>query len=67
MNHLLALVPPLAWIIIFLALVSSVSYVYTKNRNLKKLAVGIFFTLALVGGWSFGKHFVQETTLEQVK
>ena len=67
MNHLLTLVPPLAWIVIFLALVSSVSYVYTKNINLKKLAVGIFFTLALVGGWSFEKHFAQEIKLEQVK
>jgi hypothetical protein len=53
--------------VIFLALVSSVSYVYTKNINLKKLAVGIFFTLALVGGWSFEKHFAQEIKLEQVK
>jgi len=54
MAHLFSLIPPLLSILFFLVLLFSVSYLYTKNKNLGKIAIGMFFTLALIGGWSWG-------------
>ena len=65
MSHILSHVPPLAWLLIFVILLFSVSYLYVKNKNLGKLAIGVFFTLALIGGWTLGEKFAQEA--KQVK
>ncbi len=67
MTPLLSHVPPLAWVLIFLVLLFSVSYLYIKNKNLGKIAIGVFFTIALIGGWSYGKKLAEETRQEQVE
>lgn len=66
MSHILSYIPPLAWLLIFFTLLFGVSYLYIKNKNLGKLAIGVFFTLALIGGWSLGEKFAQETKQEKI-
>lgn len=66
MAYLLSHIPLLAWILIFLILLLSVSYLHVKNKNLGKIAIRVFFTLALIGGWSYGKISAEETKQAQV-
>lgn len=66
MAQLLSLMPPLAWILIFLVLLFSVSYLYVKNKNLIKMALGLFFTLALISGGTWGYKLIETTNQAKV-
>lgn len=67
MSHLLVLVHPLVWLLVFLVLVLSVSYLYITNKNAGKIAIGLCLSIALIGGWSYGKILAQHTPTEQVR
>ena len=59
MTFLLSLLPPLAWLLVLFTLTFSVSYLYIKNKNFGKVAIGILFALALIGGASWGYHLAE--------
>jgi 4-hydroxybenzoate polyprenyltransferase len=67
MTHLFSLLPPIAWILLFLILLFSVSYLYIKNKNLGKVVIGLFFIFAAFGGWNVGQHLAETTAQEQVQ
>ena len=67
MAHLLSLLPPLVWILLFLTLLFSVSYLYIKNKNLGKVAIGLFFIFAVLSGWNVGQHFAENAMQEQLE
>jgi len=67
MAHLFSLLSPMLWILIFLVLLFSVSYLYIKNKNLAKLAIGFFIILAVFSGWNAGHHFAETAAQEQVE
>ena len=67
MTFLLSLIPPLAWLLVFFVLLFSVSYLYIKNKNLGKIAIGLFFTLAVIGGWTWGYKFTETQAQVQVE
>jgi len=56
MTLLLSLMPPIAWILLFFALLLSVSHLYVQNRNWGKVVISSLFVLVLVlvAGWSWG-------------
>jgi hypothetical protein len=50
---------PIAWILLFIILLSSVSYLYVHHKNWGKVAIGSLFILTLIGGWSFGQKIAK--------
>lgn len=61
MTHFFSLLPPIAWGLLFIVLLFSVSYLYTKNKNknIVKVAIGLFVIVAAFGGWNLGQHFAE--------
>jgi len=59
MTHFFSLLPPIAWGLLFLVLMFSISYLYIKNKNVGKVAIGLFVIVAAFGGWNFGQHFAE--------
>ena len=69
MTLLLSLMPPIAWILLFLALLLNVSYLYIYNKNRIKVVISSLFILALIGSWSWGDIpiTIQNAGFEQSK
>ena len=67
MTHFFSLLPPIAWILLFIILLFSVSYLYIKNKNLGKVALGLFVIIAAFGGWNVGQYFAKPTAHKQAK
>ncbi|NQZ20689.1 MAG: hypothetical protein HRT53_01430 [Colwellia sp.] len=67
MTHLFSLLPPIAWGVLFLVLLFSVSYLYIKNKNVGKVAIGVFVIVAAFGGWNLSQHFAEAAKQEQVE
>jgi len=67
MAHLFSLLPPVVWILLLLTLLFSVSYLYIKNKNLGKIAIGLFFIFAALGGWNLGQHFAETASQEKIE
>ncbi len=67
MTHLFSLLPAIAWGLLFLVLLFSVSYLYTKNKNIGKVSIGLFVIIAAFGGWNLGQHFAEAVTYKQVE
>jgi len=59
MTLLLSLMPPIAWILLFVALLLSVSHLYVQNRNWGKVVISSLLVLVLIGGWSWGYKIVK--------
>jgi len=60
MTLLLSLMPPVAWILLFVALLLSVSYLYIHNKNWGKVVMSSLFILVLIGGWSWGYNLSKD-------
>jgi hypothetical protein len=56
MAFLLSLIPPVAWILIFLVLLVSFSYLYVYHRNWGKVVISSTLILVLIGGCSWAYH-----------
>jgi hypothetical protein len=56
MALLLSLIPPVAWILIFLVLLVSFSYLYVYHKNWGKVAISSILILMLIGGCSWVYH-----------
>ena len=67
MTLLFSLLPPIAWILLFLILLFSVSYLYIKNKNLGKVALGLIVIIAAFGGWNVGQNFAETTAHKQAE
>jgi len=59
MTFLLSLMSPIAWILLFIVLLASVSYLYVHHKNWGKVAISSIFVLTLIGGWSLGHKFAK--------
>jgi hypothetical protein len=64
MTHLFSLLPPIAWGLLFLVLLFNVSYLYTKNKNIGKVAIGLFVIIVVFVGWNLGQYFAEAATYE---
>jgi hypothetical protein len=61
MALLLSLIPPIAWILIFLVLLFSFSYLYVYDKNWGKVTISSMLVLVLIGGWSWLYHTTEVT------